>query len=146
MRRKTKIGKKEYIEIIGKIKLNGFYLKSSACEIDRDLFFIKKGERHFINIQDEPTMKLRDDGTVDIFHKYCLEMSSREKQPIGRIECVFCLNYSPSSCFTNEFFEEFKKANLHINTWPFFREFVFNTTARMNIPPITLPLLKARRG
>jgi len=145
VKKKSKIGKKEYIEIIGKIKLNGMYLKSSASEIDRDSLFLHKKEGHLINIQDEPSMTVREDGTVDVFHKYCLEILSKDKKPVGKIECVFCLNYSPASCFTADFFEEFKKANLHLNTWPFFREFVFNTAARMNIPPITLPLLKARK-
>lgn len=145
MRKKAKIGQKEYIEIIGKIKLNGLYLKSSACEIDRDSLFLHKKEGHLINIQDKPSMAIKEDGTVDVFHIYRLEILTKEKKRIGNIECVFCLNYSPASCFTAEFFDEFKKANLHINTWPFFREFVFNTSARMNIPPITLPLLKAKR-
>lgn len=146
MGKKIKIGKKEYIEIIGKIKLNKLYLKSCNCEIDRDAFFLQKGKGQLININNEPSLSIRDDGTADVFHKYCLEILSKEKKIIGKIECVFCLNYSPSSCFTNDFFDIFKKSNLLLNTWPFIREFVFNTTARMNIPPITIPLLKAKRG
>ncbi len=147
MNKKSKITKQKYIEIIGKLKLNGLYLKSSNCNIDRDLLFKEKESGHIISIKDEAEMKTKEDDSVDILQTYYLEILSREKKanPIGRIECTFCLNYSPAACFSSVFFEEFKKANLHINTWPFFREFVFNITARMNIPPITLPLLKAKR-
>lgn len=147
MNKKSKITKQKYIEIIGKLKLNGLYLRSSNCNIDRDLLFKEKESGHIISIKDEAEMKTKEDDSVDILQTYCLEIQSREKKanPIGRIECTFCLNYSPAGCFSPEFFEEFKKANLHINTWPFLREFVFNMTARMNIPPITLPLLKAKR-
>jgi len=145
--KKKPISEEKYAEIIGKIKLNGMYLKSSSCEIDRDAFFQGKEAEHLINIIDEPSMDVKDNDTVDISHRYCLEMVVKgdEVKTIGKIECTLCFNYSPASCFSPEFFEEFKKANLHINTWPFFREFIYNTTARMNIPPITLPLLKARR-
>ena len=147
VKKSTQISKEKYIEIIGKIKLNGMYLKSCSCEIDRDSLFREKTAGHLIRVKDEPSIIYKDDETVDILHKYSLEIISKEddKKSLGRIECTFCLNYSPASCFSPEYFEEFKKANLHINTWPFFREFVFNMVARMNIPPITLPLLKAKK-
>ena len=147
MKKLSRISKEKYIEIIEKIKLNGMYLKSCSCVIDRDHIFKEKAVGHIIRLQDEPSMVIKDDETVDILHKYSLEILSKEKdeKSLGKIECTFCLNYSPASCFSLEFFEEYKKANLHINTWPFFREFVFNMTARMNVPPITLPLLKAKK-
>jgi len=147
VKRISRINKNEFVKIIEKIKLNGIYLKSCSCEIDRDRLFREKTARHQIHIEDEPLMITKDDGTVDIHHKYSLEIPSIEEdqKSLGKIECTFCLNYSPAECFSQEFFEEFKKGNLHINTWPFFREFVFNMTARMNVPPITLPLLKAKK-
>lgn len=147
MNKRKPMTKEKYAEIIGKIKLNAMYLKSSSGEIDRDAFFQGKEAEHLINIIDEPSMAVKDNDTVDVIHRYCVEMmlKTAEVKAAGKIECAFCLNYSPASCFSPEFFEEFKKANLHINTWPFFREFVYNMTARMNIPPITLPLLKVRK-
>lgn len=147
MKKKNEISKKKYIENIDKIKLNGLYLKNMSADIDRDALFREKESKHIITIKDESSIVLKENDTVDILHRYSLEILSKEKdtEPIGRIECTFCLNFSPASCFTPEFFEVFRKANLYINTWPFFREFVFNTTARMNIPPISLPLLKTTK-
>ncbi|WP_157205831.1 hypothetical protein [Calidithermus timidus] len=40
------------------------------------------------------------------------------------------------------YFEVFKEINLPINMWPFAREFIHNTMARMDWPPFTLPLRK----
>jgi hypothetical protein len=147
LRNKKEISKKKYIESIRKIRLNVFYLKSASADIDRDALFKEKPIKHGISIKDEASIVLKDNDSVDILHRYSLEILSKDKEtkPIGRIDCTFCLNFSPAACFTPEFFEEFKKANLHINTRPFFREFVFNITARMSIPPILLPLLKAMK-
>lgn len=147
MRNRKEISKEKYIENIRKIRLNVLYLKNASADIDRDTFFREKGLKHKASIRDEASIVLKDNDSVDILHRYSLEILSQDKdtKPIGRIDCTFCLNFSPAACFTREFFEEFKKANLNINTWPFFREFVFNMTARMNIPPITIPLLKAKK-
>ena len=40
-----------------------------------------------------------------------------------------------------EFWNIYKSVTLPIQIWPYFREFVQNTTSRMNIPPLTLPIL-----
>lgn len=43
---------------------------------------------------------------------------------------------------TPEYFAIYSQVSLPINIWPFFRELVHATTSRMNIPPLTLPLVK----
>ncbi len=58
------------------------------------------------------------------------------------VKCAYRLIYSSEEEFTEEFFELFKARTLPVNSWPFFRELVNNITARMYIPPITLPLIK----
>lgn len=36
----------------------------------------------------------------------------------------------------------FSQTNAMLNSWPYWREFVQNTVARMNLPPLTLPLFR----
>jgi len=44
---------------------------------------------------------------------------------------------------TEDLFGLYVDNNLNINTWPYARELINNITARMNIPPLTLPYFKA---
>jgi preprotein translocase subunit SecB len=41
----------------------------------------------------------------------------------------------------NSFWKIYNKSTLPLIVYPYFREFVQNMTARMNIPPLTLPIL-----
>lgn len=41
----------------------------------------------------------------------------------------------------SEFWDVYKSVTLPLQIWPYFREFVQNTTSRMNIPPLTLPIM-----
>jgi len=45
------------------------------------------------------------------------------------------------SSLPNDFWKIYKKSTLPLIVYPYFREFVQNMTARMNIPPLTLPIL-----
>jgi hypothetical protein len=36
----------------------------------------------------------------------------------------------------------FCRTNAMLNSWPYWREFVQNTSVRMNMPPLTLPLFR----
>lgn len=45
------------------------------------------------------------------------------------------------SSLPNNFWKIYNKSTLPLIVYPYFREFVQNMTARMNIPPLTLPIL-----
>jgi preprotein translocase subunit SecB len=48
--------------------------------------------------------------------------------------------FSPSS----EELNAFVNANAVFNCWPYWREYVHSTAARMNLPPLTLPFFRVR--
>jgi hypothetical protein len=61
------------------------------------------------------------------------------------ITCTFTLNYrfvDKSYEATEESLNAFKDGNAVFNCWPYVREFIQNTTARMNLDPPPLPLLR----
>ena len=57
-------------------------------------------------------------------------------------EITYRVDFSTAKEISDSFFEVYKNVSLPLNTWPFVRELVNSTTARMNIPPLTLPLFK----
>jgi preprotein translocase subunit SecB len=137
--KKENISPDKYREILKGLNMESIYLLTSKSSVDKKS--IASGLR--ISFRDEASFEKKEDKIVEITHKYRLEATNRKlKKKVLNIECAFCLIYSFGEEFSADFFEVFKDINLPLNTWPFFREFVFNITSRMNIPPLTLPLLK----
>ena len=134
-----KISPQKYKEILKGLELESIYLKSCKCNINREKFSPNLN----FSIKDSASFNIEENGNIEIFHKYILHgRKPREKQIIISIECTYCLIFSSEGNFSEEFFEIFKELNLAINSWPFFREFIHTITSKMNVPPLTLPLLK----
>lgn len=57
------------------------------------------------------------------------------------INALYNVVLSKSEELSKDFWNIYKKATLPLIVYPYFREFVQNITSRMNIPPLTLPIL-----
>lgn len=85
----------------------------------------------------------RDDQCSEVIQSYVVTVREKvERRQFLKIECQFSLLYASAVKFTDEFFEVFSKANVPINTWPYAREFVDNMTSRLQVPSVTMPLMK----
>jgi hypothetical protein len=60
-----------------------------------------------------------------------------------RVRVTFEVRYASAERMSDEIFAEFRARNLPVNTWPYFREFVQSSLARMGWPVLTLPAFKA---
>ena len=60
-------------------------------------------------------------------------------QPL-RIECVFRGHFHTSGPVDRDHAKTFAETESWLIFWPFFRQFVSDTTARMAIPPVVIPL------
>jgi len=79
-------------------------------------------------------------------HTYKLDIKRGESgKRYARIECSFIVEYRSEKPMTDELFKIFEKVNLPLNTWPYFREFVQNSTVRMGLPPLVLPVFQVSR-
>lgn len=58
------------------------------------------------------------------------------------IQATFELIFESESQISDDIFAVFKRVNLPVNIWPFFREFVHTVLARVNWPVFLLPALK----
>ena len=94
-----------------------------------------------------PRARIENDDKLKVHVKYRLRATrgtSPQSQLALRVSVLLELNYTlpqglrPSS---NEV-SAFSKTNAMLNSWPYWREFVQNTVARMNLPPLTLPLFR----
>ncbi|MFA7235883.1 MAG: hypothetical protein WC058_03375 [Phycisphaeraceae bacterium] len=75
------------------------------------------------------------------------ESTSWDETPL-RIEATFGLSYKVRRMddFNDEQMRAFGEINGAYNAWPFWREFVYSTLARMGLPPLTLPVFRIEDG
>lgn len=66
-----------------------------------------------------------------------------DDDPAVFIRAEFEVRYSTAERMTPGIFAEFRRRNLPLNTWPYFREFVHAVLARTGWPVFVLPVYKA---
>jgi preprotein translocase subunit SecB len=133
----SKIPPEKYRKILRGIELKNILLSSLKADINHEL--ISEGMK--INIKDDATYEIKNDEFV-VKNKYSLSARNSDNKTVLKIESVFIIVFVSKEEITEEFFEIYKNLSLPLNVWPFFRELVNSITSRMNIPPLTLPLLK----
>jgi len=138
-KKEFKLEPKVYKEKLHKVELLSISLDSFSAKVNRD----KIGNSMKTSVKDTRTYDIKENGDVVFLHSFELINTEKLKKDYGiKINCTFSLCFSSKEELTRDFWDIFSAVNLHINTWPFFREFVQNTTQRMSVFPLTLPLLK----
>lgn len=137
---KPKISPENYKKIISGIELMSISLKECDAFINTD---ISTPGDLTIDIKEEADYKLKEEKRVHIFHKYTVDARKPgSKSRYVKLGIVFLIRVTSEEKFTDDFFEIYKHISLHLNTWPYLREYINQMTSRMNIPPLTLPLFK----
>jgi preprotein translocase subunit SecB len=69
------------------------------------------------------------------------------REPLVLVKGVFelCYRLPKGQTTTEDGLAEFASVNAVFNAWPYFRELVQSTMARMSLPPLTLPLYRIPR-
>ncbi|NOZ74841.1 MAG: hypothetical protein GXO90_05610 [FCB group bacterium] len=98
---------------------------------------------------EQPKFRIRDSFSVDHAKEFYrlkgayrvdVPVKGRGKNPLN-IEAIYSVRFSGPENIPEGFWIIYKEIVLPIQLWPYFREFVQSLTARMNIPPLTLPVI-----
>lgn len=137
---KPKISPEDYKKILQGLDLISISLKESKTSLNVG---ITPPTELNIQIKDEADYKVREEGGVFVFQKYQIDARKpQSKTRFFQLEVTFLVKLNSKETFTEDFFDVYKNISLHLNTWPYLREFVNQTTSRMNVPPLTLPFYK----
>lgn len=137
---KPRISPEDYKKIIKGIDLISISMKESKSFLNLDT---KISSELNINIKDEASFETKDNNEVFVFHKYVVDARKpNSKSRFIQIDVTFLIRLSSKEIFTEDFFDIYKNISLHLNTWPYLREFINQMTSRMNVPPLTIPLFK----
>jgi preprotein translocase subunit SecB len=104
---------------------------------------------HYSNKWGDPEIQLQDDYKFTTKNKMTIGnaewklFAKFEKDEDGFLEinASYYILFSKKEDIPNAFWKIYRKNNLPLIVYPYFREFVQNITSRMNIPRLTLPLL-----
>lgn len=138
--KKPRISPEDYKKVLQGLDLISISLKESKTFLNID---INPPTELNIQIKDEANYKVKEEGIVFVFQKYQIDARKpQSKTRFFQLEVTFLVKVFSKENFTEEFFDVYKNISLHLNTWPYLREFVNQTTSRMNVPPLTLPFYK----
>jgi hypothetical protein len=134
-----KLTPEEYRKILDGIDIVTISLIESSAKIDLNEALDPKKE---IKINDSMEHDVLNN-FINIYKTYSLKANSNNtKKSFLIIKAKFKVVLSSKNEVNEEFIKIYSDISLDLNTWPYFREFVNNTSARMGILPLTLPLLK----
>lgn len=135
------ISPSDYKKILKQIELKEIALEACSLRTRRDK--LSEGKSLKVLLSGDVSYEFVSNEIVLVYQEYTLIATALTKKDYAvSLQCTFRLRYYSQETLSSEFLEVFKTRNVPLNTWPYFREFVQNMTQRMNIPPLTLPLLK----
>lgn len=120
------------------IRLSEGHVHSQRADVD--------ASSHSLRIHEDAHFTPTSSG-FEVRHRYKLELEEEdtEKPCCGHIEAVFVLRFNSAVPISEDIFYIFRRMNLNMNTWPYWREYVQSSAARLGWPTITLPLVKDLR-
>lgn len=107
---------------------------------------IEKGKKEYV-IDSSVTLNVNEDNKfITVFPKFTFTAFTEQnkQKPVISIEASFVLAYTLTTTegLTKKGYEEFANMNGTFNAWPYWREFVQATIARMGLPPLTIPVYR----
>ena len=131
------MNKELYQSILKTIELNNISLYKISSLVEHKLL----SENMVVSIEEDASYSY-ENKIMNVTNQYSLFAKNKDNDVVFKIESTFLLNFSASVDIDDSFFDIYKQTSLPLNVWPYFRELVNNISSRMNIPPITLPLMK----
>ncbi len=132
----------DYQEFIRGLKLLNVGLNACSCKIDRDRYFnvISSKSGGTSNIAARYHLESARDDYFVSHADFKLSVVASGGQSALTLNCTFDAAFGVREKLHREFAERFTSSEIRLVIWPYFRQFVSDVTARMTIPPITVPL------
>jgi hypothetical protein len=146
-KRKTKNAKTKStfpgLMVSDRVELKDVRLISSKCSLTPEATVGKK--TYNINYSTK-FQKDEKNGYLIVIPEFHFEAfgESKTKEPVIAIDASFVLTYRINNFqgLTQKGFEQFANLNGIYNAWPYWREFVQNTIARMGLSHLSIPVFR----
>ncbi len=136
IKQKKVLNRKEYNNFVKQIEVDDIRIVSAQVNILDYSYFPSSAE---VKWRTKASYEKVEE-QFNVFHRYNVTIWDKEmKEAKAKISVTFLVSYSSKIPISDDLFTIFKVRNLPLNTWPYLREFVHNTTMRMGWPPFIAP-------
>ncbi len=133
-----------YEKFLAQVQPFSVDLTSSSASLDRRIFWkLREGKKH------TPTQELMARYGVEHIAGELFDVRAEFKVTIFEpgtkkrvllVQCVFDAHFHAEKPINKEYVARFAESEFRVVVWPYVRQFVSDTTARMGIPPLFLPI------
>jgi hypothetical protein len=102
-------------------------------------------KKRTVNLTEKARFEAIESGDVVIWHAYNIVVTLNKEEAAAKLmtfSVEFRVHYASEEPFTSDFFEQFRKLSLQIQTAPFARAWIQDHCLRMGVPPLILPLVR----
>lgn len=129
----------------GQIELYAMGVQSCSCRLDRPKYIRMRNRREDSEVRHvSGEARLKEHGEFYFDGSVMYELVVRDKKsgvsPL-KLECTFEAHFHGPKSIAPDEANRFLQTYFKIISWPYFRQFVSDMTARMSIAPLVLPLL-----
>jgi len=127
-----------YNELIKNISIEDLIVLEAKAKRDEDF---KLPARIHLD-KKQPNYKNEKD-KIKVYIEYSLTATEEGEKRLGvSISVKYMIIYKTKTKMNDDLFERFSKTSLIIETWPYFRHYVHETTLNFGLPPLVLKLSK----
>ncbi len=132
-----------YESFIGSVRLYHIGMDEVSAKLNREIFWASRGKSANATreIGTEYIATDVEDNHFNVLAKFALTIAvAGRKEPAIAIESQFFAHFHTRMRADESYASRFATSEAKIIFWPYFRQLVSDVTARMHIPPITIPL------
>lgn len=137
---KPKMPPDEYRKMVKQVDLKSIEMYNCTMKTRRE----KLASNMRLDVRHKTSYEIEEDSTATVISDYELVATKNTKKEYAvRIGAVYRVILVSESPFSDDFMSIYAELNVHVNTWPYFREFVQEMIQRACLPPLTLPFLRS---
>jgi len=125
------------------IRLVAVRLVSAECKVEHERYFALLDDREKSSVSISSEYQLRDltKKTFIVEGSFRWTATNAKNETGLSLGCVYQARFHADDALAHQkLAKEFAHSEMRLILWPYFRQFAFETSARMSIPPITVPL------
>ena len=134
-----------YRNFLDNVELYALGLEKLTANLERAAYFdatSEKGEEVIRAITTKFVVSDFDGDHFDIDGSFDLSFKLEDGAPLLSIEASYSAHFHPrEGSFIKKHAEKFASAEARLIFWPYFRQTIADTTSRMHIRPVTIPLV-----
>jgi hypothetical protein len=137
-----------YLDFVRTVHLNGVGLDSATLKVERSLLSLSSGSSENPHAEVSGRQEAFDitSESFSVRGDYKVAISGVEGKEVVTIYCTYSASFSLDAGARKSEVERFASNEVRLVFWPYLRQFVSDTTARMSIPPLVLPLTSELRA